>query len=125
MRPRFMRVLQIGLATLIATATLGVVANPAQAVTSCTTSGALCIWTGANYTGTRHVVQEFPCDDFTTADGKNNNTTSLKVNANATGGWTLYLSHNCEGEGGYIWYAAGTSIADLASAVDNQFSSAG
>ena len=125
MRSRFTRFLQVSLAALLVVIGLGAVANPAYAVTTCTTSGALCIWTGANYTGTRHVVQEFPCDDFSVADGKDNNTTSLKVNANAINGWTLFLGHNCSEISGWIWYGPGTAIPDLASAVDNQFSSAG
>jgi hypothetical protein len=59
------------------------------------------------------------------AGGTDNNTTSLKVNSNASNGWTLYVDHNCEDGNGWIWYAPGTAIADLASAVDNKYSSAG
>jgi hypothetical protein len=99
-------------------------AAPAQAVTTCSFTGAACVWTGANYSGTRTVLQGWPCTEL--EGGANNSTTSLKVNASpSSNDWTFYIDSGCDPAGGWITYSNGTSIADLASAVDNKYSSAG
>lgn len=96
-------------------------AAPAQAITTCPTAAA-CVWTSASYTGTRTVINGFPCVNII----PNNAATSLKVNASpSSNDWIFYRDANCSEAGGFITYDNGTSIAKLATAVNDQFSSAG
>ena len=124
MRSRFIRALQIGLMGILAAAGLTVTASPAMADTTCNFAGAVCVWTSPNYTGTRTVLQGWPCTQITGA--ANDNTSSLKVNASpASNDWILYVDSNCNPASGWITYNNGTSIASLNATYNNKFSSAG
>jgi hypothetical protein len=94
------------LAVAVAVAVCGLVAatqTPALAVTTCSFTGAACVWTGANYTGTRTVLQGWPCTNL--EGGANNTTTSLKVNASpSSNDWTFFVNAGCDPSAGWITY---------------------
>lgn len=119
---RFTRAFQIGLATLVAMVGLGVVAAPAYADTNCSNlgPGVVCAWTSANYTGSKWLTNTTQCQNI--ASPWNDNITSIKVNSTpSTNDWIFYIDPNCTG--GFITYSNGTNIAQLASSVDNKYSS--
>jgi fluoride ion exporter CrcB/FEX len=117
---RLVRTLQLALVAVLATAGIGLVASPAMADTTCSNPGFICAWTDANYTGSKMLTNFVGCQNIASPWG--NNITSLKVNASPSNNdWVMYFGTGCTG--GFITYSNGTSIADLASAADNMFSS--
>lgn len=100
-----------------------VVASPAMADATCPASSYLCMWMGANYTGTKLATNlsagQF-CQDVTGAN--DDNITAIKLSASPTSNdWNMYFGHGCTGS--FIQYSNGTQIPDLAAGADNVFSS--
>jgi hypothetical protein len=119
------RTLKILAVAVVAAVGLGVVAAPAEAVTTCPTSNYLCMWTSPNYTGSRTTTDQHVCQNIIAP--WDNNITSLKVSATpSSNGWRLYKSYNCAGGvGTFLTVSAGTNISQLAATWDNDFSSIG
>lgn len=120
MHNKIKRIIQGALVAMLVAAGLGVTASPAMADTTCSNAGFICAWTDANYTGSKMLTNFVGCQNIASPWG--NNITSLKVNASpSSNDWVMYFGTGCTG--GFITYSNGTSIADLASAADNMFSS--
>lgn len=120
MHHKIKRLIQGALVAVLVAAGLGVAASPAMADTTCSNAGFICAWTDANYTGSKMLTNFVGCQNIASPWG--NNITSLKVNASpSSNDWVMYFGTGCTG--GFITYSNGTSIADLASAADNMFSS--
>lgn len=118
------RFIQAALITLFAAgAGIFVAASPAMADTTCPASSYLCMWMGANYTGTKLATNlsagQF-CQDVTGAN--DDNITAIKLSSSpSSNDWKMYFDHGCTG--GFITYSNGTQIPDLATGADNVFSS--
>lgn len=116
-----MRLLRIILATVLGLSGVVAVASPAMADATCPSTGYICLWTGANYSGTKQTTNVWQtCQTF--SGTMDENITSIKVSASTSANdWNLYFGLGCNG--GFIQYANGTQIADLASGADNKFRS--
>ena len=92
MRKRFIRALQVGLATAVVVVGLGVVATPANADSTCPT-GNLCMWTSPYETGTKKIMSLSPGTCVNLAGSWDNNIESF-WNKSSTR-YYAFTNYNC------------------------------
>lgn len=117
------RLIRAALVAILAVTSLGVAASPAMADTVCPSTGYICLWTSADYTGQKIATNVRVCQNMVGA--QDNAITSLKVSPNtASNDWRVYLGYNCSGTA--LAVGNGTKIPTLVGTIyDNDISSIG
>jgi len=114
------RSLKVGAVALMAMVSLGVVAAPAQASTSCD-STAICFWTSTNYTGSRLMSYDVTCTSFNYPFAES--ISSIKNRAGKK--MRVYNSYGCSFSGATLLIQSGANLATLPALFDNSILSVG